>query len=291
MAIGLELFRDHFVLARGDNNSVLQLTWDCARRGVDQRELGGLTATRPLAMAVYRDELYVGGDFTSIGGQPIAYIARWNGKEWATVGNGVNGPVDALIVFNDELWAGGAFLMNSPQGSSRVAIWSMPPSPGNFAQVTPHHLDRISGPLTLRWSQADGQDVRYAVSIYPISQANPIASVQDLIATSWTPSQTLPNGRYEWRVTASDSRGNLRAANAGTEFSIGARCPADLDDGSGAGVPDGGVTIEDLLYFLGEYLLGSIHADLDDGSGAGTPDGGVTIEDLLYFLLRFDAGC
>jgi hypothetical protein len=27
------------------------------------------------------------------------------------------------------------------------------------------------------------------------------------------------------------------------------------------------------------------------GTGTGTPDGGVTIDDLLYYLLRFEAGC
>lgn len=32
-------------------------------------------------------------------------------------------------------------------------------------------------------------------------------------------------------------------------------------------------------------------SDLDDGSGLGHPDGGTTIEDLLYFLQRFDLGC
>lgn len=32
-------------------------------------------------------------------------------------------------------------------------------------------------------------------------------------------------------------------------------------------------------------------ADVDDGTATGTPDGGVTIEDLLYFLQRFEAGC
>ena len=32
-------------------------------------------------------------------------------------------------------------------------------------------------------------------------------------------------------------------------------------------------------------------ADVDDGSGSGVPDGGVTIDDLLYFLLRYEAGC
>lgn len=69
------------------------------------------------------------------------------------------------------------------------------------------------------------------------------------------------------------------------------RCVADFDDGSGSGTPDGGVTIEDLLYYLGVFDAGDVRADVDDGSSTGTRDGGVTIEDLLYFLARFDAGC
>ncbi len=68
-------------------------------------------------------------------------------------------------------------------------------------------------------------------------------------------------------------------------------CVADLDDGSGTGTPDGGVTIDDLLYYLSLFEAGSLAADVDDGSGTGTPDGGVTIDDLLYFLVRFEAGC
>ncbi len=69
------------------------------------------------------------------------------------------------------------------------------------------------------------------------------------------------------------------------------RCPADMDDGTGTGTPDGGVTIDDLLYFLDQFALGSIRADLDDGTSSGTPDGGVTIDDLLYFLQHFADGC
>ncbi len=68
-------------------------------------------------------------------------------------------------------------------------------------------------------------------------------------------------------------------------------CPADLDDGSGLGVPDGGVDINDLLYFLAQYEAGALPADLDDGSFTGTPDGGVDINDLLFFLSHYEAGC
>ncbi len=68
-------------------------------------------------------------------------------------------------------------------------------------------------------------------------------------------------------------------------------CVADVDDGSGTGTPDGGVTIDDLLYYLSIFNLGDVSADVDDGTGTGTQDGGVTIDDLLYYLARFNAGC
>lgn len=68
-------------------------------------------------------------------------------------------------------------------------------------------------------------------------------------------------------------------------------CVADFDDGSGSGVPDGGVTIDDLLYYLGLFGDGASCADVDNGTFTGTQDGGVTIDDLLYFLARFADGC
>jgi uncharacterized repeat protein (TIGR01451 family) len=68
-------------------------------------------------------------------------------------------------------------------------------------------------------------------------------------------------------------------------------CVADVDDGSGTGTPDGGVTIDDLLYYLNIFEQGDIAADVDNGTYTGVPDGGVTIDDLLYYLFRFEGGC
>jgi hypothetical protein len=97
------------------------------------------------------------------------------------------------------------------------------------------------------------------------------------------------------RVVAKDLRFQNTSAESGV-FAITpggwpVACPADFDDGSGTGSPDGGVGIEDLLYYLTLFGIGDVRADLDDGSNTGTTDGGVTIDDLLYFLDRFDAGC
>ena len=69
------------------------------------------------------------------------------------------------------------------------------------------------------------------------------------------------------------------------------RCPADLDNGTGTGAPDGGVDINDLLFFLDAYEAGDVRADLDDGTFTGSPDGGVDINDLLFFLAHYEGGC
>lgn len=68
-------------------------------------------------------------------------------------------------------------------------------------------------------------------------------------------------------------------------------CPADRDDGSGLGFPDGAIEINDLLYYLNQFELGTFAADLDNGSGTGTPDHATDINDLIFFLSRFEAGC
>jgi hypothetical protein len=85
--------------------------------------------------------------------------------------------------------------------------------------------------------------------------------------------------------------GGFNGATGSGMLHIDEYCIADVDDGSGTGTIDGGVTIDDLLYYLGLFEAGDSIADVDDGSGTGSPDGGVTIDDLLYYLVRFEAGC
>lgn len=97
----------------------------------------------------------------------------------------------------------------------------------------------------------------------------------------------LDNGTF---ACAASNACGLRTSNA-LPLAVVTCCVADVDDGSATGTPDGGVTIDDLLYYLAIFEAGSTRADVDDGSSSGTPDGGVTIDDLLYFLARFESGC
>ncbi len=85
--------------------------------------------------------------------------------------------------------------------------------------------------------------------------------------------------------------GFFRYTDRGAYEFQGLSCSADLDDGSGLGLPDGGVTVDDLVFFLSAFSAGSADADLDDGSNTGTPDGGVTIDDLVFFVTHYEGGC
>ncbi len=79
------------------------------------------------AMAINSDgDLYVGGDFTTIGGGAYARIAKWDGSTWAAVGSGTgaNASVYALA-FDDSgnLYIGGSFSTVDGVAAAEIAKW------------------------------------------------------------------------------------------------------------------------------------------------------------------------
>lgn len=78
------------------------------------------------AFAVMGTSVYVGGSFTSVGGVPgTAYIAKWDGSSWSSLGAGTNGSVLALAVSGDDLYVGGTFTnVGLGISASRIAKWN-----------------------------------------------------------------------------------------------------------------------------------------------------------------------
>lgn len=73
-------------------------------------------------------KLYATGEFTQAGGQPVAYIASWNGVQWSPVGTGLNSAGYALEVHSvgggpPALYVGGLFTMAGGQPAPRLARW------------------------------------------------------------------------------------------------------------------------------------------------------------------------
>src|SRR5262249_12008289 len=72
--------------------------------------------------------LYMGGSFTSIGGQPVSRFAKWNGSAWSQVGGGTSDWILSMQVFNDgsgpALFISGGFTIAGSTQVNRVAKWN-----------------------------------------------------------------------------------------------------------------------------------------------------------------------
>lgn len=69
--------------------------------------------------------LYVGGDFTSVGNLPANYIAKWNGTTWSALGDGTDSSVYALATDSSgNLYAGGLFHEAGGVTANHIAKWS-----------------------------------------------------------------------------------------------------------------------------------------------------------------------
>ncbi|MGH7245024.1 MAG: hypothetical protein ACREJD_16535 [Phycisphaerales bacterium] len=107
-----------YMPSRG-TNCVAQ--WD----GASWSALGGETVGDVKAFAVYQNQLFAAGDFTSIGGRSIYSFARWDGAAWQSMGLTRVVGINALCVNNGLLYVGGTFdsaIDKFP--SARVAAWN-----------------------------------------------------------------------------------------------------------------------------------------------------------------------
>lgn len=95
---------------------------------------GGIPGPSPVALSVYDDgggpALFVGGQFTSVGGLAVSGIARWNGSSWADVGGGLGGGccVHSMTVHDDgsgeALYVGGSWFASAGGTSvNSIARW------------------------------------------------------------------------------------------------------------------------------------------------------------------------
>jgi hypothetical protein len=81
-----------------------------------------------LAVATYGQYVYIGGDFTNVGGIAANYIARWDidTNTWTAMGN-LNGHVWAIEVDQDDgtIYIGGEFTQDGVTVLNRIARWGV----------------------------------------------------------------------------------------------------------------------------------------------------------------------
>ncbi len=256
----------------------------------------GVTSTNAFkwvnCFATFNGNLIVGGVFDFAGGLTANSIASWNGTTWSTLSTGVRtssskGTVADMSVYNGLLYAGGTFITAGGTPVNNIATWNG----STWANASNGMLDPGNEEVQA-FAQLNG-DLYCATHSFVASAGR----VYKLIGGVWTPALGVTDDfvyalfPYNNRIQVGGAFLHAGATDSRYWAQIACVCPADFDDGTGTGTPDGAVDISDLLAFLAFFDAGNLVADIDDGTQTFTPDQAVDISDLLYFLARFEIGC
>lgn len=67
--------------------------------------------------------VYAGGEFTKAGGVAARHIARWDGRSWQPLGEGIDGEVYAIAVDGDDIYVAGKFGVAGGVTANGIALW------------------------------------------------------------------------------------------------------------------------------------------------------------------------
>lgn len=274
----------------GDVKTLLQDTWEWNGTTWSKMASAGPSPRQFHAMAfdpVRQRVVLFGGRGQD--GTSLDDLWEWNGTSWS-LASGTNagaresfgmcfdGVRQKLIVaggFSERGRLGDTWLRGTGTGS--LPAISLPPVsqrviPGSTLVLTGQGTG--TGTLSYQW-------IRNGSAVVNNTRISGATTTTLTIQSA----DIFDSGQYSLRV--SNSCGSATSVPA----SVDVTCPADVDNGSLQGVPDGAVEINDLIGFLFLFERGSSAVDIDNGQGNGVPDGGVDINDMLYFLIRFELGC
>lgn len=74
-------------------------------------------------MKTFGNDLYVVGVFSTAGGVPAQFVAKWDGTDWCGFGSTFNNILTALCFKNGELYVGGGFDTVDTDNVNHVAKW------------------------------------------------------------------------------------------------------------------------------------------------------------------------
>ena len=143
--------------------------------------------------------VYIGGAFTTAGGESANRVAKWNGTSWSALGGGMNSTVRALAVSGTTLYAAGAFTQADSQLVNYVAKWD-----GTSWSPLSTGMDRQVFALAV-----DGSGNLFAGGDFTTAGGVPVNQVAKWNGTSWS---ALGSGMdNSVRALAFDASGNLHA--------------------------------------------------------------------------------
>lgn len=294
---GAQLYVGGFFSHAGEQTAHNIARWDGSEWSVlGDGVTGGNGPIRVWAMVVFDDgsgageQLYVAGNFTAAGQEPVLHIARWDGTQWSGVGKGLdmgeNDRVYALAVYDDgsgaALYAGGTFQTAGPMEVNGLAKWD-----GSKWSDVGGGTDGGVVSLTVFDKSGDGSESLYVAGFFSMAGGIKANSIARWNGSAWSPlgEGMGPDAAPVWTMRVfDDGSGTGPALFVGGEFTTAggqssshiakwivchSAIPGDLDG-------DGIVGASDLLILLANWGpcgdCNDCPADLDDNCTVGASD-------------------
>lgn len=158
--------------------------------------------------------LYIGGSFTSIGGQASSNVISYDiaSESFAPISPGLSGSVNSLYCDNsrNQVWVGGSFDAPIGEGGGNVALWST-----SSSSWTTVEFGGLNGPVEQISPSANGESLYFAGDFSTTFISNSTTnSTMNITSVPSAPNGTSTTGRsgYLTPVTlppVSSASGNL----------------------------------------------------------------------------------
>jgi hypothetical protein len=234
----------------------LTYTWGNLGTGLD-----GLVTGRVNTIAVSGTTVYIGGDFTDLGGNPdIDYIARWDGTNWSPLLSGTAGltsTVHAIVLSGTEVIAGGAFQnAGGNSNANYLARWNGTQWTGFISGTTGTGITNTVFTLALSGTHV------YAGGAFIGAGSNPNADYIAYWDGGWRNLGTSPNNLNGNVYTIVFSGTHVYAGGAFANFSRIAYWNGSNWTALGGGLTTGNVyaitIVGNNVYAGGDFTVGTI---------------------------------
>ena len=127
---GSNLFLGGVFGKAGGNTAVNLAKWNGTDwKPISSRDVSGFGVSGNVrAIALDGNDIYIGGDFLYVGETAATRVAKWDGRSWSALGNGLDARVARLEVMGGQLYAGGLFTGSGTGGSrvnaNKLAVWN-----------------------------------------------------------------------------------------------------------------------------------------------------------------------
>ncbi len=207
--------------------------------------------------ALHEGELYISGNFSSIGNEPFRRIARWDGTKWNQVGNGLNSTVRAFESFQGSLYAIGIFEEAESEPDHNLT----------FGRVTANGFELIPAPEGTQPGYAMlADDEHMFVILTTQSGANPQSALYSWDGENWKKRSDDFLGVPRWMATDGESIFVSSFSLIGDPdvpgvFGPLGKIPLETEEFSLVEVPQS--SISHISYFDGSLFMAGTPASVD----------------------------